>query len=218
MTKSGAQLTELAAVRGGGRGAATRQRIVTAAIEVAAARGWDGATTRQIAERARVNQALIHYHFGTKDRLLRVAFEEAMRDMFAGPTEALLSAPSLPEGAGLLVRALREIDAAGPAMQFGMEALVRSWRDAALRASMAALLAEFRALVAERIEAEQARGQLDPALDPVGTATALAALFDGLGLHLLIDPAVDAERTAVAVSRLLAPPAAGAHRSAEEPA
>lgn len=172
-------------------------------MELVAERGWDTTTTRQIAQRAGANQALIHYHFGSKERLLHAAFEVALRDMFAGPMEALTAAPSFADGAAALVRALGTLDEFAPEALFSMEALSRATRDETVRHGMADLLAELRAVVAARIAAGQAAGELDPTLDPVGVATALGALFDGLGLHLLIDRSIDVERTATAVAALI---------------
>jgi TetR/AcrR family transcriptional regulator len=53
--------------------AATRERIVEAAAEAFAERGYRGASTRDIAQRAGANQGLITYHFRTKDALWRAA-------------------------------------------------------------------------------------------------------------------------------------------------
>lgn len=190
-----------------GRGEQTRRRILHAAMELVAERGWDAATTRQIAERAEANQALIHYHFGSKEKLLHAAFAVALRDVFAAPMEALTTAPSFAEGAAALVRALGSFDESAPEALFSMEALARATRDEEVRRDMAEALAELRTVVADRIEAGQASGELDAALDPVGVATVLGALFDGLGLHLLIDRSIDVDRTAVALAALLAPAA-----------
>ena len=52
---------------------ATRGRIVEAALEAFAARGFHGASTREIAQRAGVDQGLITYHFRSKDALWRAA-------------------------------------------------------------------------------------------------------------------------------------------------
>lgn len=51
----------------------TRDRLVEAALEIFAARGFDGATTRAISERAGVALAALPYHFETKDALWRAA-------------------------------------------------------------------------------------------------------------------------------------------------
>ncbi len=61
------------------RGLDTRARIVRAALEAFADLGYDGATTRDIAERAGVNQGLITYHFAGKLPL----WQAAMDDIFA---------------------------------------------------------------------------------------------------------------------------------------
>lgn len=47
----------------------TRQRIIEAAGEIFASHGYQGATVRQITERAGVNLAAINYHFGDKAEL-----------------------------------------------------------------------------------------------------------------------------------------------------
>lgn len=46
-----------------------RQRLLEAAEEVFARRGFDGATVREICDRAGMNVAAINYHFGDKGRL-----------------------------------------------------------------------------------------------------------------------------------------------------
>jgi TetR/AcrR family transcriptional regulator len=53
--------------------AATRERIVEAALAAFAEKGFRGASTRDIAQRAGTNQGLITYHFRSKDALWRAA-------------------------------------------------------------------------------------------------------------------------------------------------
>ena len=53
----------------------TRERIVQAAAECFAERGFRAASTREIASRAGTNQGLITYHFKSKDELWRAAAE-----------------------------------------------------------------------------------------------------------------------------------------------
>ena len=64
---------------------ATRERILTAARDVFSERGFDGASTREIAERAGVAQPLLNYHFSTKDELWRAAVDS----LFAALTSAM---------------------------------------------------------------------------------------------------------------------------------
>ena len=61
------------------RSADSRQRLVTAAAAEFAARGFAGANVDRIARAARVNKAMIYYHFASKAALYR----EILRDMFA---------------------------------------------------------------------------------------------------------------------------------------
>ncbi|MGX1101388.1 CerR family C-terminal domain-containing protein [Amorphus sp. MBR-141] len=61
------------------RSSETRARTIEAAIEVFGALGYEGATTRMLADKARVNLAAIPYHFGGK-RELYVAAAQAIAD------------------------------------------------------------------------------------------------------------------------------------------
>lgn len=50
-----------------------RERIVTAAVEAFAEKGFEAASTRDIAQRAGTDQGLVTYHFPNKDLLWRAA-------------------------------------------------------------------------------------------------------------------------------------------------
>jgi len=66
-----------------------RDRILEAALEVFAERGFDGARTRDIAERADANLGLLTYYFGGKEPLWRAAVAhafEALATELAGVT------------------------------------------------------------------------------------------------------------------------------------
>jgi AcrR family transcriptional regulator len=60
---------------------ATRERILDAAVEVFAEKGFLGASTREIARRAGTNQGLITYHFRSKDELWRAAADSVFEKL-----------------------------------------------------------------------------------------------------------------------------------------
>jgi AcrR family transcriptional regulator len=59
----------------------SRERILRAALGCFSERGFDGATTRDIASRAGVNLGLIQYYFEGKEKLWRAAVDEAFRTL-----------------------------------------------------------------------------------------------------------------------------------------
>lgn len=62
---------------------AMRRRIIKAAIAAFSERGFDGASTRDIAARAKANQGLVTYYFRSKAGLWRAAADQLFRDMRA---------------------------------------------------------------------------------------------------------------------------------------
>ncbi len=57
---------------------AARQRLLDAALRLFAARGYEGATTREICEAAGANLSAIRYYFGDKAGLYRATFCEPL--------------------------------------------------------------------------------------------------------------------------------------------
>ncbi|MEV5611627.1 TetR family transcriptional regulator [Streptomyces sp. NPDC052225] len=70
----------------GGDGPGTRERILDAAREEFAARGYDKASVRAIAKAAGVDSALVHHYFGTKEQVFAASVEVAFAPAFEAPT------------------------------------------------------------------------------------------------------------------------------------
>ena len=59
----------------------TRQRILGAAEELFAERGFAGASLRQVTAAANVNLAAVNYHFGSKDNLIEEVFRRRLDEL-----------------------------------------------------------------------------------------------------------------------------------------
>lgn len=58
---------------------ATREKIIKAASRAFAQHGYESASVRQIVGQAKVNQASINYHFGSKEGLYRAVLQAALQ-------------------------------------------------------------------------------------------------------------------------------------------
>lgn len=185
------------------RGAATRARLMEAAAQLIAKRGWGGVTTRLVAERARVNQALVHYHFGSMDVLLR---EAAMARM----APELTAAVGPLTGGGPLALALQEAVASLERFEPGSrsavlmaEVLLRSTRDPVLADRMGGEIQAFRAALERRLEEASEAGEIRTDVPPRVLATIVGATLDGLLLQRMAEADVDPEDVASGLHRLL---------------
>ena len=81
------------------RGTDTRCRIIETAIDLFAMRGYDGTTTRALAESAEVNLPAIQYYFGSKEGLYRAVIDHIIAQIADGmkPTATRVTA-ALAEG------------------------------------------------------------------------------------------------------------------------
>jgi len=86
------------------RSAASRRRLVKAAAAEFAARGFAGANVDRIARAARVNKAMIYYHFASKAALYR----EILRDMFEAVAVRVDAASRMDSHPDVKVRAFVE--------------------------------------------------------------------------------------------------------------
>lgn len=70
-------------------------KIIEAARQVFYGNGYNGASMRDIARKAGVNYALLHYYFKRKDNLFEIVFTEAFAMLFRQLREALASEANL---------------------------------------------------------------------------------------------------------------------------
>lgn len=91
-----------------------REHILQVAAQVFAARGFHGASIREISSTAKVNVSMVHYYFGSKEQLLDAIFERFFQELGgllrsdeAGPTSASHPDPETDPGRVLSQMAVR---------------------------------------------------------------------------------------------------------------
>jgi AcrR family transcriptional regulator len=183
----------------------TRERIVRATVELMAEIGIDRVRTRAVAERAGVNQALVHYYFGSISALVMEAAQHALIQELGPSIDALGSGATIHEGVKGMLEWIEHEGQRTPGAPILVEAMVKATRDPAFRRWTRNASRRFRALILERLEIAQQHGEVDPALDLQATAFLLAAAFDGLLFHRLVDSKLDVARTSGPINAMLTP-------------
>jgi AcrR family transcriptional regulator len=179
----------------------TRERLLQAAAEVFAERGYDGTRVADIATAAGVSNGALYAHFASKAELLAAALRTHGRRLL---TEMLAADPDRPVtdvllhiGQGLL----EPRDATGFLI---IEALVAARRDAGVATPIRDYIGERAAWLAGLIELAQQAGELDPALEPKALAHFCLLLSMGSGLLTPDLHAVDESGWAALLSRVIA--------------
>jgi AcrR family transcriptional regulator len=102
-------------------GEITRQRLLHAAFDVFAARGFEAGTVREITDRAGANLAAVSYHFRGKEELYVAVIAQAVLRLLAPLERDLSRAPSAAQRQELCATLLRDLlfeeHGASPAMQ-----------------------------------------------------------------------------------------------------
>lgn len=134
----------------------TRERILAAATELIAERGFARVTTRAVAERAGVNVALPNYYFGSKETLLADAATDLVLRELGRPALA----PRTPGDVAAHVRMLGHIDPDSPGSRALAELTAEAARNNRVRAATADMLRRFRAPAQESLGGDRAAAGL----------------------------------------------------------
>jgi AcrR family transcriptional regulator len=158
---------------------ATKKTLLAAAVEVFAQRGFDGATTREVATRAGVNEGLIQRYFGGKAGLLQAIVGNMCGERLTACRAAPPSASLKAEIATVLRHEIMQADANRDFLRvFISRALV----DPDLAASLKAHYKDSRMPhLVERLRHFQKDGSLDPAVDLETLAATITTFAFGLG-------------------------------------
>ena len=69
----------------------TEEKILEAARQVFLEKGFDGARMQEIADKAEINKAMLHYYFRKKDKLFEKVFEDAIKKFIPQVGQIMLS-------------------------------------------------------------------------------------------------------------------------------
>lgn len=175
-----------------------REAVLSAAMDVFAERGFQGATVEEIARRALVAKGTPYLYFADKAGLFYAVFERWVEETLAGSEDALKSAHTAKDQ--LLALALSALDFMETHRQW-FPLTLEVWAASgtpALRDRFAealrSLYSGFRAQVETIVRAGQAAHEFRADVDPAAIAALLTGAVDGLFLQCWFDPKLKARR------------------------
>jgi AcrR family transcriptional regulator len=184
--------------------ASTREQLLAAAGALIAELGWGRVTTRAVAERAGLPHGSVSYHFRGKQELLAEAAMHAFQQ--AIPADRFAELATVEDLIGLIAAEVGDIETIDPVLsRLMLESMREAERDPALRVRMGTMMGEYRNLMVETVRADQQRGAVFADAPADAIATLIAAVGDGLLLHVLLDPEVDTSGAVEALRALLNP-------------
>ena len=174
------------------------KRIVDAMRDSVARRGAAGSTFEHVAREAGVSRGLLHYYFGTKERLLVEVVRRDSELRVARLDEMLGEAQSVDDVLDVLVSSLTDLIENEPGFFLLIYELFSAGRrNPEIQEEVGKLFAHTRSHVAEVLRAKDSEGVLSLRFDADAVVSILLALGDGFALQALSDPDLD-DKAAVA--------------------
>jgi AcrR family transcriptional regulator len=182
-------------------------RIVEAMRASVASRGFAGSTFDHVAREAGVSRGLLHYYFGTKERLLVEVVRRECQVRGELLHQAVAGARGADDLIDALVRSFEDVLSEGSSeVVMFYELLTLAQRNAGIAAELAELARTLRLTLAEALRTGSEAGVFDLRADADDVATFLLALADGVMMRRMSEPELDARRLmdqAVAAARAL---------------
>jgi AcrR family transcriptional regulator len=175
------------------------QRIVEAMRSSVARRGVAGSTFDHVAREARVSRGLLHYYFGTKERLLAEVVRHDCDLRMIALDEQLADARDADGVIDALVDSLRRFVKEEPEfITVVFELFTLSRRNEEIAAEFAELLRRIREHVAGLLARKQEEGALHLRAEPGAVADVLFSLADGFSMRMLTETDHDFSETIAA--------------------
>lgn len=168
------------------------QRIVDAMRDSVARRGAAGSTFEHVAREAGVSRGLLHYYFGTKERLLVEVVRRDAEIRVARLEKPLARAETVDDVIDVLVASLIHLIEREPAFFLLLYELFSAGRsNPDIRREVGQLFERTRSHVAAALRAKEREGVLSLRYDAETTVSYLFAVGDGFALQALSDPGRD---------------------------
>jgi len=168
------------------------QRIVDAMRDSVAKRGAAGSTFEHVAREAGVSRGLLHYYFGTKERLLVEVVRRDAEIRVARLDELLGVAETVDDVLDVLVSSLTDLIENEPAFFLLLYELFSAGRrNPEIQHEVGQLFQRTCSHVGEVLRAKDQQGVISLRHDAEAIVSYLFALADGFALQALSDPGRD---------------------------
>jgi AcrR family transcriptional regulator len=165
------------------------RRIIDAMRESVAKRGAAGSTFEHVAREAGVSRGLLHYYFGTKERLLVEVVRRDAEIRVARLDEPLAQAQTVDDVIDVLVASLTDLIENEPAFFLLLYELFSAGRrNPDIRHEVGQLFDRTRSHVADVLRTKESEGVLSLRYDAEAIVAYLFAVGDGFALQALSDP------------------------------
>ena len=165
------------------------QRIIDAMRVSVAKRGAAGSTFEHVAREAGVSRGLLHYYFGTKERLLVEVVRRDAEIRVARLDEPLANAQTVDAVLDVLLASLTDLIENEPAFFLLLYELFSAGRrNPEIQHEVGQLFERTRSHVAEVLKAKESEGVLSLRYDAEAVVSFLFAVGDGFALQALSDP------------------------------
>lgn len=165
------------------------QRIIDAMRESVAKRGAAGSTFEHVAREAGVSRGLLHYYFGTKERLLVEVVRRDAEIRVARLDDPLAKAETVDDVINVLVANLTDLIDNEPAFFLLLYELFSAGRrNPDIQHEVGQLFDRTRSHVAEILEAKEREGVLSLRYGAEAIVAYLFAVGDGFALQALSEP------------------------------
>jgi AcrR family transcriptional regulator len=167
-------------------------RIVEAMRISVAARGIAGSTFDHVAREAGVSRGLLHYYFGTKERLLVEVVRRESDVRIERLEEGILKAQSADDVLAALVESFEAFLGEGPpAAVMIYEMITLGQRNGEIASELAELGRRVRVHTADMLRTKSEAGVVSLRADADTVATFLFTLADGMTIRRLSEPGLD---------------------------
>ena len=157
-----------------------------------ALRGTAGSTFDHVAREAGVSRGLLHYYFGTKEKLLVEVVRRDAEVRLDQLERQLGQAQTADDFIEVLVLGLREVVSDEPdIVALGFELFTLARRNADIACEYTALLRGMRSHLAAVLADKQRAGVLRLGAEPEAVADVLFSLADGISIRALAEPERD---------------------------
>jgi len=168
------------------------QRIIDAMRDSVAERGAAGSTFEHVAREAGVSRGLLHYYFGTKERLMVEVVRRDAELRIARLDEMLERAKTIDDVLDVLVSSLTDMIDNDPGFFLLLYELFSAGRRTPdIQHEVGQLFERTRSHVAAVLRAKETEGVLKLRFDAESIVSYLFAVADGFALQALSDPKRD---------------------------